>query len=87
MALKANCRAWHSNLDHNIVSDLRHVSRKGSQKGYSGLDSGSYVKSPVASLTFVCSSVRNRVKVIIFVFTLEVSDEGISPLPLVAIVL
>lgn len=38
----------------------------------------SYVKSPVASLCFVCSSVKNRVNVTIFVFTLVDSEGGIS---------
>lgn len=47
-----------------------------------------YVKSPVASLCFVCSSVRKRVKVTIFVFIVAVSAEGTSfPLLLVAILL
>ena len=44
----------------------------------------SYVKSPVASLTFVCSSVRNRVRVTMLVLTLAVSEGGISPFPLEA---
>lgn len=37
-----------------------------------------YVKSPVASLCFVCSSVRNRVNVTMLVFTLADSAGGIS---------
>lgn len=48
---------------------------------------GSYVKSPVASFTFVCSSVRNRVRVTILVFTLADSDGGISPFPLAAMII
>ncbi len=38
----------------------------------------SYVKSPVASLCFVCSSVKNRVNVTMFVFTLVDSAGGSS---------
>ena len=38
-----------------------------------------YVKSPVASLTLSCSSVRNRVKVTISVLIEADSEGGISP--------
>lgn len=41
--------------------------------------SGTYVKSPVASLTFTCSSVRNRVRVTMLVLMVSAS----LPLPLV----
>ena len=47
----------------------------------------SYVKSPVASLTFVCSSVKKRVRVTMLVLTLADSDGGISPFPLEAMML
>lgn len=41
---------------------------------------GTYVKSPVASLCFTCSSVRNRVRVTMLVLTFSVSS---WPLPFV----
>jgi hypothetical protein len=72
MLLNANCRAWHSSLS---------FSRSASQVSLL-CRLHSYVKSPVASLCFVCSSVKNRVRVMMSVLT---ASPLLSPLPLDAI--
>jgi len=51
--LKENCRAWQRSLEK----------LDGGQGGRRGKRRKSYVKSPVASLCFACSSVRKRVRV------------------------
>jgi hypothetical protein len=60
MLLNANCKAWQSSLVPTHVS---------STKIHVVVQIATYVKSPVASLCFVCSSVRNRVRVMMSVLT------------------
>jgi hypothetical protein len=58
-------------------SGIGYLSRDGKKQG-------TYVKSPVASLTLDCSSVKKRVRVMISVFIVVASDGGSSPFSLVA---
>ena len=81
MDLKENWRAWHSNLGGEYRLALSSEGEEALRNCY--MQRRTYVKSPVASLCLICSSVKKRVSVTISVL---IFSEPTGPLPLVPLV-